>query len=126
MLNVGFGSSGTTGRFNFAKGQIDGGIPQATQTTVGAYKNTDGYRLANVFVKSLNVIDLNSNAFAYHFVEKAPGVVIKNLFVLFDSVLDVLAQRLDDEAVKDNAEYECAIIAKRIQDALGVYKNPTN
>lgn len=122
MLNLGFGSSGMTGRANLAKGQIwTNSHIGVERTTVGAYKNTDALRLANLFNKNLNVVDLNAKAFAYQFVQKSPGSVIKNLFTLFDAVLDVLAQRLDDEAVKDHDEYDCAIIAKRIQDALGKY-----
>lgn len=71
----------------------------------------------------MNLASLNERTFAYHFVQRAPGVVIKNLFKLFDGVLDVLAERFDNDASKDHDEYDCAVLAKRIQDALGKY-NP--
>lgn len=79
-------------------------------------------KTANAFIKMLNVASLNPQTFAYHFIQRAPGIVTKNLFRLFDAVLDVLVFRLDNDACKDMQEYECAITAKRIQDALEQYK----
>lgn len=112
-----------TGRANGGSGQIwaESKIG-VSPDSVGAYKNTDELKLANSLSKSLNFGSFSANAFAYHFVQRASGKTIKNLFTLFDAVLEVLAKRLDDEAVKDYDEYDCAIMAKRIQDALGKYK----
>lgn len=78
-------------------------------------------KLAVGLTKSLNVSSLNYSTFAYHFVQRAPGSVIRNLFELFQAVAEVLSERIDNETVKDWDEYHCGIASKRIIDALAVY-----
>lgn len=78
--------------------------------------------MANSLAKALNYGSFNTKTFAYHFIQRASGKTIKNLFEIFDALLDILAERFDNDMAKDNDEYDCAVMAKRIQDALGKYK----
>lgn len=78
--------------------------------------------MARYLAKAFNSQSFNYKAFAYHFVQHAPGAVIKNAFRAFDAILDVLAERYDNDANLDSDEYDCAVVAKRIQDSLQQYK----
>jgi hypothetical protein len=79
-------------------------------------------KLANSLTKGLNVMSFNYSAFAYHFVEKAPQGVIRNFFKAFEAVSNVLIARLETDTYSGVEQYECAIIALRIQDGLAPYE----
>jgi hypothetical protein len=79
-------------------------------------------KLANSLIKGLNVMSLNYSAFAYQFVERAPQGVIRQFFAAFEAVANVLSSRIDSDTYNGPEEYECGIIAKRIQDALEKYQ----
>jgi hypothetical protein len=94
---------------------------QATTERVGGYKNTDAVKAYKSIVNIFNRADFDYSAFAYHFVTKAPGPVIRNFFKAFEAVSNVLIQRFDTDTWDSVEEYEAGIIAKRIEDALDGY-----
>jgi hypothetical protein len=79
-------------------------------------------KVAKYLIRVGNTVSFNYRAFAYYFVMHAPGPVIENTLRLFDALLDVLAERLDNDLCDDRGEYNSAILAKRIQEALEKYK----
>ncbi len=120
--------------FNFGGGQAGGYAKPAEmlsnqtrptnvrKTTARGHTQTDELRLSKALAKGLNVMSFDYPAFAYHFVNHASGAVILNAFKMFESLINVMATKLDEGDINDNAEMEVAIAAKRIQDAMEIYK----
>lgn len=87
------------------------------------YANTDELRLAKYLAKALNVAHFDYPAFAYHLVNHAPSVVVYNVFLMFQSIVEVMANRYDTGDIGNNYELEVGVTSKRIIDALEVYRN---
>jgi hypothetical protein len=87
--------------------------------------NGDEIKVARSLIKMLNVGHFDPYLIAYHFVSHAPGAVLENLMELFDKILDVLAENYDNDMCRSNQEYNAAITAKRVQDALEIWRQGT-
>lgn len=117
---MGFGSGSPTSHGNDYRA-----IPHsknAVEVSRPGYVNTEEIKVAKYLIRMGNTVSFNYRAFAYHFVMHAPGPVIENVMRMFDSILDVLVERIDNDLCDDRGEYNSAITAKRIQEALEKYK----
>lgn len=83
---------------------------------------TEEGKAANSLTKTFNTLSFDHHLFAYVFVSKAPGKVIRNLFDSMFAIMNVLSQRLDLDATDDYDEYHCAIISKRILDTMAKFE----
>jgi hypothetical protein len=79
--------------------------------------------VARYLAKSFNFASFDYHLFAYLFVHNARGIVIKNMMAAMFAIMEVLGERLDNDLSNDRDEYNCAIVSKRILDALAQYES---
>ena len=119
MVNLGFGNSGMMG------GSGRGNANEPRHAKPYSPKNgggTDEGKTAKSWIKTFNVASFDNRLFAHLFVENARGVVIRNTFNAMFAVMTILSERLDTDSTNDWDEYHCAVMSKRVLDALEKYE----
>lgn len=98
--------------------------PSSGAISVTAPKNARGphVQFARGLIKHFDRAEFDPYQAIYFLVHNASEGVIRNILLFFNAFLDVLVERFDNDMSGSNAEYEAAVVAKRVQDALETFK----